>query len=141
MIGENADFAERGAAALASILVVDDDANLAETVKAMLIGSGHQVRSESKSGRVLEIILGESFDLIISDIFMPEFDGIELIAKVNEISPSTKVLVMTGGARNFPTGSAELTDITSIAEMLGASGVLTKPFRRKHLLDAINKLL
>ncbi len=126
---------------MARILVVDDISDIGVTVEAMLAGSGHDVMSESDPDRIRSALSKKIFDLIISDIFMPEFNGLELILKVREVSPATKVLVMTGGSPSFQRGTDALRDITDSAEIFGAVGVLHKPFRKKDLIDAVNELV
>ena len=126
---------------MAKILVVDDDDAIGATIKAMLSGSNHHVVFESDPRRIMEAVSNDRFDLIISDVFMPEFDGLELVMKVMETNPSTKVLVMTGGSRLFPNHSRDLEDITNSATLFGASKVIHKPFRKTELIDAVDSLI
>lgn len=126
---------------MANILIVDDDADVGITIRAMLAGSSHEVMYEGDPGRVKRILLESAFDIIISDVFMPEFDGIELVLMAREINPEVKIIVITGGSRHFPSGSGALQDITDSVEMFGANLVLAKPFRRRELIDAIETLV
>lgn len=126
---------------MASILIIDDDVDVGNTVVAMLAGTGHEVMFESDPWRIKKMLSENSFDLIISDIFMPSFDGIEVVLTANKINPETKVLIMTGGSSNFPSGSQSLSDLAESSELLGARGVIMKPFRRQDLIDAVTKLL
>lgn len=126
---------------MAKILIVDDDADVTRTVEAMLFGTGHEVTCENKSKRVENILSETVFDLVISDIFMPEYDGIELVLDIKKASPGVRILIMTGGGRFFPPGSDALAEITDSARMFGASAVITKPFKRQQLLDAVSALI
>ncbi len=126
---------------MAKILIVDDDPDVTGTVEAMLFGTGHEVTCENESERVASILSAEVFDLVISDVFMPEYNGIELVLDVKRTSPETQILVMTGGGRFFPSGSDALGAITDSAEMFGASATIMKPFKRQQLLDAVSELV
>lgn len=123
------------------ILVVDDDVDVGNTIVAMLAGVDFEVVLESDPWHIQKTLSVEAFDLVISDIFMPEFDGFELVQKVKEINPLTRVLLMTGGTRHFPSGSRALTELTDSSEFLGANGVISKPFRKQELIDQVRKLL
>lgn len=122
---------------MAKILVVDDDAGVSRTIQAMLFGTGHEVTCETNSKLVVDNLSTAVFDLIISDIFMPECDGIELVLKIREVSPETKILIMTGGGRMFPSGSESLGDIIEGAQLFGANTAIMKPFRRQQLVDTV----
>ena len=126
---------------MARILVVDDDAGVTGTVEAMLFGTGHEVTCENKSMHVAGILSTEIFDLIISDVFMPDCDGIELVLRIKKASPETKILIMTGGGRLFPSGSQALGNIMGSAEVFGANAAIMKPFKRQQLVDAVAGLV
>ena len=126
---------------MAKILIVDDDAAVAATMETILVTSGHEVTVESSSGRVPKMLSKESFDLIISDLFMPHFDGLEMVMEIRKVCKKTPILIVTGGSRYIPTGTAELRGITSSAELFGANAILQKPFRRATLLNAVDDLL
>ncbi len=126
---------------MARILVVDDDAGVTGTVEAMLFGLGHEVTCENNSTHVFGILSMEVFDLVISDVFMPDCDGIELVLGIKKASPQTKILIMTGGGRLFPSGSEALGNIIGSAEMFGADEAIMKPFKKQQLVDAVAGLV
>ena len=126
---------------MARILVVDDDLGVGSTVEAMLSSSGHEVTFQSQSKEAITALSAEVFDLVISDVFMPDLDGIELVLEVRKKSPQTKILLMTGGAQYFLPGSEELRNITSTAELVGANLTIGKPFRKQQLMDAVSELI
>ncbi len=111
-------------------LVVDDDDLVRATVSAMLGSFGFDVREAAMGKTALKLVADESFDLIVTDLFMPEIDGLELVLKIRKITATIPILLMTGGGMLFPKGSGGLNDLTSSAEFLGASFVLQKPFRQ-----------
>lgn len=126
---------------MARILIVDDDADVTGTVEAMLFGTGHEVTCENKSVHVAGILSREIFDLIISDVFMPDCDGVELVLRIKKASPKTKILIITGGGQLFPSGSEALGTIIGNTEIFGANAVLMKPFKRQQLIDAVAELV
>lgn len=126
---------------MASILVVDDEVDIGSTIEAMLSGCGHNVQCESDPDRIRGVLKENYFDLIISDVFMPYFNGIELTLQVKEENPKTKVLLMTGGSSHFPSNSDALRDITGSAEAFGANAIINKPFKKSDLIDAVNGLV
>ncbi len=126
---------------MAKILVVDDDSGVTTVIEAMLFGTGHEIILENKPKLVIGTLSSEAFDLVISDIFMPDCDGIELVLTIKKTSPKTKILIMTGGGRLFPSGTEALGDIISSAEMFGANATILKPFKRQQLIDAVSQLV
>ena len=81
------------------------------------------------------------FDLVITDLFMPEFDGLELILGIREMALDTPVVLMTGGGQHFPLGGEGLNDLTESAELFGASYFLNKPFKKNDLAEIVKKAL
>lgn len=125
---------------MAKILIIDDDQGVGNTVTSMLAQGNHEVVFESLSVRAFQMLSESTFDLVISDVFMPNCDGIELVLEIKRARPETKIILMTGGARYFPCGSGALSDITNSAEMLGAHATIQKPFGRKQLIGLVTQL-
>jgi CheY-like chemotaxis protein len=116
------------------ILVIDDDATIRYTLKQILTKLSYQV-SEAEDGdlglaRVKEI----NPDLVITDIIMPNKDGIQFITELQKINRYIPIIAMSGGRRavtaNFNLGSAEL---------LGAKATLSKPFTIEEIKEALQK--
>ena len=113
------------------VLLIDDEQMVRKIVRKMLERSSHEV-TEAENGRLgLEQLKTGAFDLVITDIIMPEMEGVETLMTVREQYPSVKVIAMSGGGR---TGNI---DFLSAAEKLGASAILHKPFTLGALTTAI----
>lgn len=117
-----------------SILLVEDDIDLCESIKELLEGAGYLVRVAHNGRQALQLLHQQSADLIVSDIFMPEMDGIEFLNAIRKQFQQAKVLVMSGGSRNLHA------DYLFVAKSLGANAIMNKPFSSAELLSAITKL-
>jgi DNA-binding NtrC family response regulator len=115
------------------ILVVDDDEAVLEVcAETLSVLPDTEIIRENHSPRASERLATESFDLLITDIRMPELDGIELLRIARQLDPTLQVLVLTG----FPTIG------TAVESMkLGAADYLTKPFLAEDLLATARRLL
>ena len=115
-----------------TILVVDDDPVMREMVTDMLEAEGHAVESAANGREALERVEAGRYACVLSDVQMPEVDGIELLGGLRERSPETPVVMMT----SF--GSIE---VAVEAMRLGAHDFVTKPFDRDRLMLAIERAL
>ena len=79
-----------------TIFVVDDESIIAQTVGIILRNAGYEARSFSRPEAALVAAAGESPDLLLTDMAMPEMDGIELATRMQELRPKCKVLVFSG---------------------------------------------
>ena len=120
---------------MARILVIDDDAQVRGAVRRILERAGHTVEDVGNGDAGLRAHRERPADLIITDIFMPERDGIETIRLLRRESPQVKIVVISGGDRT------QTMDLRKDAELLGASRALRKPFEVKDLLQAVAELL
>jgi YesN/AraC family two-component response regulator len=116
------------------ILVVDDEPMIREGLKMALELEGHKAITASDGKEAIRFVDQQKLDLIITDIIMPESDGIEVICNVKERKPDIKILAISGGGR------ISAKDHLKIAKQLGATGVLTKPFSTAELITEINRL-
>jgi DNA-binding NtrC family response regulator len=118
---------------MAMILLIDDDERLRRTLGRMLAAAGHQV-VEAENGRAALTILPEcNPELVITDVFMPEKDGIETTKEIRALAPDIKILAMTGGGRGER--------FYALIEAMAATGVLQKPFDQATLLSTVERLL
>lgn len=106
------------------VLVADDDQGLREGLEATLLDQGHQVRTARNGSEALALLGEEPFDLVLSDIIMPDRDGIGLLREIREHFPQTLVVMITAYASMDSV-------ITAVRE--GAYDYLTKPFRTEEL--------
>ncbi len=119
----------------ARILVVDDDNEMRAMLRQMLEFDGFEV-VDASNGKIAERLYHEqSFDLIITDLIMPEKEGIELIMDLRQACPDVRFIAISGGGRLEPG------EYLPIAMDLGASCTLEKPFQRKDLLTAVQYAL
>ena len=115
------------------VLLIEDDASVRRIVRKMLERGRHEV-TEAENGRVgLDRLRDSAFDLVITDIVMPEMDGLETLIELRKHHPTLTVIAMSGGGR---TGNM---DFLGSAEKLGASSVLQKPFTLDVLTAAIDR--
>jgi len=118
---------------MARILVIDDSLSTLEMVSMMLVEAGHQAHSSADGKRAYRRIEREAFDLILTDIFMPEEDGLQLIHETRRLRPKLPIVAMSGmnGAL----------DMLHVAKRLGACQLLRKPFSKTDLLAAVGVAL
>ncbi len=118
-----------------TVLVVDDDSGVLKMTEIMLSDAGYNVIVTASAREGLEMLQAQKVDLIITDIIMPEMEGIELITQLKQDHPSLPIMAISGGGRSHNT------DFLKFAKKLGAKTVLEKPFRREALLDAVTRAL
>lgn len=116
------------------ILAVDDQKDILATIGTMLQGSGHEVTLVQDADTALTQIEGGGFDVLITDILMPDKDGIEVIKALRRRHPNLWIVAMSGGGRKVAA-----TISLKLSEAFGADRVLFKPFRRAELLAAIER--
>ncbi|NOZ62184.1 MAG: response regulator [Calditrichaeota bacterium] len=117
------------------ILVIDDDEFFREMLHAMIEREGYEV-DEAEDGEVgIEKHKKKQFDLIITDIIMPNKEGIGTIMELRSDYPDVKIIAVSGGGRVVPNSYLH------IAEKLGAHKTMTKPFERKELISSIKELI
>lgn len=120
---------------MANIIVIEDEDAIRRLVVRILGRSGHEVREASNGRDGVALHRGLRADLVITDVFMPEQDGIETIQQIREFAPETPILAMSGG------GSRGNTDSLEDAELFGADAVMMKPFSPEQLDQAVAGLL
>ena len=120
---------------MATILIVDDEAQFRKMLRQMLERAGHAV-IEAANGKEAESLYRRfQPGLVITDIFMPEKEGLETIMEIKHEFPEARIIAMSGGGR-------EGDDLfLRHAEQFGASETLKKPFERQELLDMVTAAL
>lgn len=121
---------------MACILLIDDDELLRKTLRRVLTSDGSHKVLEAENGAVASLILEEEpVDLVVTDIFMPYQDGINIIMEINEKYPAMKIIAVSGGGR------LESVDYLELAQNVGAHHVFQKPFDYKELVEMVDELL
>jgi CheY-like chemotaxis protein len=105
-----------------SILVADDEATIRDALRIVLTKLGHRPVCVADGRKALAEMQTQSFDLIITDLLMPDCDGLELIGEVRRTHRATPIVAISGGGRIA--GS----DYLRMAKKLGARAILSKPF-------------
>lgn len=116
------------------ILVIDDEEQICEMLHKKLESVGYEVEDATNGKIGLKLHRQNPFDLIISDIFMPEKEGLETIREFRRDFPKLKIIAMTGGYSSGPD------ELLSVARMLGADRTFPKPFKLKEIVEAIKEL-
>lgn len=117
------------------ILIIDDEPDIRSTLRAILEIQGWQV-DEADNGRSgIECIRQKGADLVITDILMPDTDGLETVREIQKAAPQIPIVAMSGGGHLTPD------NFLKIAEHLGASRTFRKPFLAREVVDAIHELL
>ena len=118
------------------ILVIDDDMQMRQMLRQTLEQAGYEVVEAPDGMEGLKLYCQAPTDLIITDIIMPEKEGVETIIELKRDFPDVKIIAISGGSR-----ALEAQNCLSYVRGLRVAHVFTKPFDRKELLDAIQKLL
>ena len=119
----------------ARILVVDDDLVTRQLAEEALTQAGFEVESIAEGRRAIEWLEVNCVAVVITDIFMPDVDGLEIVRQVRQQCPEAHVVAMSGGSRMLSQ------DYLPIAHRLGATVTLTKPFRPSELLAVVRDLI
>ena len=120
---------------MARILVIDDDDTVRLSVRLSLEDAEHQVDEAADGAAGLERLKIQPADLVVTDIFMPEKEGLETIDEIRRDYPDVKIIAISGG------GCIEPQDYLEIARQLGADRALFKPFDIQLLVDMVDELL
>jgi DNA-binding response OmpR family regulator len=120
---------------MAKILVVDDNQLVRSTTRAMLESGGHEVVDAADGHAALELARNSKPDLVLTDIVMPDKEGIGLIMELRSGGYKNAIIAMSGGGQIGPK------DLLTMARELGADDCLTKPFRRADLIAKVSASL
>jgi CheY-like chemotaxis protein len=119
-----------------SILLAEDLPELQALIAMWLEEAGHRVTRASTGREVAEQIAVAEFDLLVTDILMPQGDGWGAIAEVQRLRPQLRILAISGGARETPANA-----VLRAARAAGAIASLEKPFSRPDFLDAVTRVM
>ena len=119
---------------MAHILLIDDDDAIRGMVRITLEHTGHTVTEAADGREGLQQLRGRAPDLVITDLIMPEKEGLEVMMEARKTHPSLRFIAMSGAGRR---GS----DYLRVAKYLGAKCILSKPFTPEQLMAEVNRLL
>ena len=119
---------------MSHILVIEDDEFFCEMLVQMLVQDGHQVTATNDGAKALQLLERIHPDVILTDILMPNMDGVELIMALSRQCNSTPVVAMSGGRRSI-TSAFNLES----AKLMGVKVTLTKPFTHVALHAALQE--
>lgn len=119
-----------------TILVADDVRDLQDLISSWLEEAGHAVTRASNGREIARIVQDKAFDLVITDIVMPDGDGWDAIREIHRVRPKTRIFAISGGAREIPASAC-----LRVARGAGAIAMLQKPFSRLQLLSEIARVM
>ena len=119
---------------MARILIIDDDIQFRSMLRQVLEREGYKVVDASDGKRGMRLFRQEQPDLVITDLIMPEKEGIETIIDLRRDFPEVKIIAVSGGGRIGPENYLHM------AKDLGAQYTFAKPFDRKEILRAVREL-
>ena len=120
---------------MSAILLVDDDTSVLDVMSEMLRLEGHEVTVAENGEQAVACVNRDRFDLVITDLIMPEKEGLETIADIRRQFAQMPIIAISGGGRLGPN------DYLETARFIGANATLAKPFARTELIKAVDSLL
>lgn len=121
---------------MATILIIDDDPQMRRVVLRILATAGHEV-IEAKDGKEgLALFQARHPSLVVTDLLMPEKEGIETIRELRNASATLPILAISGGGQ-----LSRMNMFLEAATKLGATARLAKPFRSSDLIETVSRLL
>jgi DNA-binding response OmpR family regulator len=120
---------------MAKILIIDDDEAVRTRLRLTLAHFGHTAIAAGDGHEGLKLFRHHRPDLVITDIVMPEKEGLAVVLELRQMQPKPKIIAVSGGGRR------DAEEYLRLAGLLGADRVLTKPFSTDVLVAAVAELL
>jgi len=120
---------------MSRILLADDDAQVRKMLKITLERAGHEVVEAADGNQAVQVYDPETIDVVVTDIVMPEKEGIETIMELKTINPEVQIIAISGGGRINPE------DYLKWAQRFGVARTFTKPVDREELLATVAGLV
>jgi DNA-binding response OmpR family regulator len=117
------------------ILIIEDDVAVRELILQTLSRAGYDVIAAEDGEQGINLFRSRNPDLVITDIVMPQKEGLQTIIELKQESPSVKVIAMSGGGRHSNM------DYLKLARKFGARRTVSKPFMRDEMLAAVREVL
>ena len=121
---------------MARILIIDDEWDIRNLVSRILKQEGHEVIEAADGKEGVRIFRENLPDLLITDIIMPEKEGLETIMELRRDFPNVRTIAISGGGKSLDGDTC-----LQFAKGLGANRTLAKPFSRQELLEAVQEVL
>lgn len=118
-----------------TVLVIDDERAMREMLRSILESVRYHVIEAENGVAGVQLFREHKPALVITDILMPDRDGIETVRELRKLDPQAVILAISGGGR------AKYTSFLKVAREFGAAEALQKPFRREELLAAVQRLI
>ena len=118
-----------------TLLIIEDDHHILLMIKRMLEPLGYEIKLASDGKEGLDMFHKFDVDLVITDIIMPEKEGLEIIRDMRRERPNLQIIAMSGG------GKISADNYLETAKIFGAAKILEKPFTRKQMVSAVQDLL
>ena len=119
---------------MTTILIIDDDEDMRQTLRLVLEKEGYRLLTASNGKEAEEVCRTDRPGLVITDIIMPDKDGLETITELRKSYPEVRIIAISGGGRRVNR------DYLPTAQAFGADLVLYKPFRPQDVMDAIDEV-
>lgn len=119
-----------------TVLIADDEESIRALIEHWLRAAKHVVVTAGSATEAIAALQQRSFDLVITDVLMPDGDGLDLITALKQAQPAARVLAMSGGGRYM-----EGDDCLRMARGLGARAIVMKPFNWEQLSASIAEAL
>ncbi|MEI6214285.1 MAG: response regulator [Desulfuromonadales bacterium] len=121
---------------MSRILVIDDQPHIRKIISELLVTDNHQV-DQAEDGKVgLKLFNMTPYDLVITDVVMPERDGLEVLMSIRNRNLRTRIIVMSGGAAHL-----DVDNLLNTAKILGADRVIAKPIDFIQLQKTVKDVL
>jgi len=125
-----------------TILVVDDVDGVRREMGYLLEDNGYTVIQAENGAQACRQLLKNNFELVITDILMPEMDGFELSAFIRARYPETKIIAISGGGRSYVNNAQGVNDLLrQVDKIIRPDALLKKPFESDKLLQQVDRLL
>ena len=118
-----------------TILIIDDDEDFRGFLKDSLESNGYNVITAVNGCEAINIFKKDCTDLVITDMIMPEKEGLETIMEIKRLCKDTKIIAISGG------GLLDAGSYLDMAKRAGVLSTLKKPFRREQLLETVHEVL
>lgn len=119
-----------------SVVIADDVVEIQQLLQLWLRELGFLVTCVGTGRDAIRVLNSGYADMVITDILMPDGDGLEVITQLKKAQPGVRIIAMSGGGNHL-----RAADCLKLAKGLGAHAILMKPFKRQQLVDAVNELL